>query len=173
MALGQQLKQQRLAHHLSQTQLAAELHLSRQSISKWENGTALPSFANVVAISDLFGLTLDELIKEDHTLMAHLEKSSTITPVTKILFASISIGIIGLISLGQAHISMTTAENWLIPITLIGLIGLICSINWHTFNQALNKWAITWGIIWLSALAIPAIYDVIQGFKAGLTSYNH
>lgn len=173
MDLGQQLRQQRLARHLSQAQLAAELHLSRQSISKWENGTALPSFANVVAISDLFGLTLDELIKGDSNLLTHLEKGPTINPVTKILLTSLVIGIVGIITLAQTHTSMNTAENWLIPITLIGFLGLICSINWHTFNQAFNKWATLWGIVWLSSLAVPDIYDVIQGFLAGMSSYNH
>lgn len=172
MELGKQLRQQRLAHHYSQAQLASKLHLSRQSISKWENGTALPSFANVVAISDLFDLTLDDLIKGDGTLMAHLEKGPTLKPVTKILLTSAVIGIVGVITLGLLHISMSDAENWLVPVILISLIGLVCRVNWHAINQAFNKRATAWGVIWLSALAVPAIADFIRGFVAGMNGYN-
>ncbi|WP_054734879.1 helix-turn-helix domain-containing protein [Secundilactobacillus similis] len=59
MHIGARLKQQRQQRGWSQQELADQLHISRQSISKWEQETALPSFANVVAMSDLFGVSLE------------------------------------------------------------------------------------------------------------------
>ena len=46
---------------LSQEELGAELHVSRQTISKWESAQSYPDFQRLVLLSDYFGLTLDEL----------------------------------------------------------------------------------------------------------------
>jgi len=46
----------------SQEQLAAALHVSRQAISKWERGEAMPDTANLVAMADLYHISLDELL---------------------------------------------------------------------------------------------------------------
>ena len=50
---------------LSQEQLAEKLNVSRQAITKWETGKGIPDIANLIAISDEFDLSLDELIKDD------------------------------------------------------------------------------------------------------------
>ncbi len=46
-------------------QLAERLNVSRQAITKWETNKGIPDIANLIAISDEFGLSLDELIKDD------------------------------------------------------------------------------------------------------------
>ena len=48
---------------LSQEGLANELGLSRQAVSRWERGEALPDTENLIALADLFGVTLDELVR--------------------------------------------------------------------------------------------------------------
>lgn len=62
MDLGQRLKQLRTEKHLSQETVAFELNVSRQAVAKWENNTSKPSTANLMAICDLYGISLDELI---------------------------------------------------------------------------------------------------------------
>ena len=54
----------RKAKGLSQEELGAELNVSRQTISKWESCQSYPDFQRLVLLSDFFGLTLDELIKD-------------------------------------------------------------------------------------------------------------
>ena len=49
---------------LSQEELGAELHVSRQTISKWESAQFYPDFQRLVLLSDYFGLTLDELVRD-------------------------------------------------------------------------------------------------------------
>ena len=49
---------------LSQEELGAELKVSRQTISKWESCQSYPDFQRLVLLSDYFGLTLDELVKD-------------------------------------------------------------------------------------------------------------
>ena len=49
---------------LSQEELGAELNVTRQTISKWESCQSYPDFQRLVLLSDFFGLTLDELVKD-------------------------------------------------------------------------------------------------------------
>ena len=49
---------------LSQEELGAELHVSRQTISKWESAQSYPECQRLVLLSDVFGLTLDELVRD-------------------------------------------------------------------------------------------------------------
>lgn len=62
MALSETIYRLRTEHGLSQGDLAAELDVSRQSISKWETGGSVPELDKLVAMSRLFGVTLDELV---------------------------------------------------------------------------------------------------------------
>lgn len=52
---------------LSQEQLAAQLDVTRQSVSKWESGSAVPELGKLIALSDLFGVTIDYLVKDTVT----------------------------------------------------------------------------------------------------------
>lgn len=65
MSLGEKIREQRKNAGLSQEQLAEKLNVSRQAITKWETDKGIPDVSNLIAISDEFGLSLDELIKGD------------------------------------------------------------------------------------------------------------
>ena len=54
----------RKANKLSQEALAEKLGISRQAVSKWENGTSDPSTANLIALAKLYGVSAEELLKE-------------------------------------------------------------------------------------------------------------
>lgn len=62
MIISNNIKKHREAQHFTQEELANRMHISRQSISKWERGDALPSIENLIALSELLDLSLDELI---------------------------------------------------------------------------------------------------------------
>lgn len=49
---------------MTQADLAEKLNVSRQAVSRWEMGTAMPDIENLIAMSDLFDVTLDELLKD-------------------------------------------------------------------------------------------------------------
>lgn len=65
MTLGEKLKMLRASRGLSQEQLAAELNVSRQAVSKWECGDAAPDLDKLRAICTYFGVTTDYLIWEN------------------------------------------------------------------------------------------------------------
>lgn len=52
----------------SQEELAEQLGVSRQSVSKWESGASVPELERIIQLSDLFGLSADELIRDDAPL---------------------------------------------------------------------------------------------------------
>ena len=62
MELNERLAQLRKEHGLSQNDLADQLKVSRQAVSRWEQGLAMPSSDNLIYLSKLYGITLDELI---------------------------------------------------------------------------------------------------------------
>ena len=62
--LGEILKQHRMHCKMTQEFVAETLGVSRQAVSKWENGTAAPSTTNLMAMAKLFGMEAAELLKE-------------------------------------------------------------------------------------------------------------
>lgn len=64
MKFNEKLLQIRKRLGLSQEELGAELKVSRQTISKWEAGQSYPDFEKLVLLSDYFGMTLDELVRD-------------------------------------------------------------------------------------------------------------
>ena len=65
MTFGEKLSQLRKKRGMSQEELAHELKVSRQAISRWELGEVVPDTANVVAASRLFGVSTDYLLLEE------------------------------------------------------------------------------------------------------------
>lgn len=60
--LGQALKDSRNEAGLSQTDVADAIHVSRQSISKWENNTQMPDISRVRDLCHLYGVSMDDLM---------------------------------------------------------------------------------------------------------------
>ncbi len=65
MEFGKNLVKLRKEKGMSQSELAEELGVSRQAVSRWEGGTSLPSIENLKCISTLYGVSLDDLLREE------------------------------------------------------------------------------------------------------------
>ena len=63
MTLGTNIQQLRKEHNMSQGDLADALDISRQSVSKWETDTATPDLDKLLKLSEIFSVSLDELVK--------------------------------------------------------------------------------------------------------------
>jgi Predicted transcriptional regulators len=166
MKIGDQLQKQRKLHHMSQNELAEKLHLTRQSISKWENGTTLPSFASVIAISEIFGVSLDELIKGDVALMDKLKDDGKIrlTKLETIVITGLVFVAIALAIIYGTGISMDDVSDWMSGFSLIFFILFANSINRNKFNESLNKKAVIFGILLLITIVVPFIMGIFSGF---------
>ena len=65
MTLGERISNLRKAKSLSQEDLASILNISRQAVYKWESDQSIPELDKLVAMSDIFDVSLDELVKGD------------------------------------------------------------------------------------------------------------
>lgn len=61
--IAQRLAELRRERGFSQESLAEQLGLSRQAVSKWERAESAPDMGNLIALADLYGVTLDELLR--------------------------------------------------------------------------------------------------------------
>lgn len=61
-SLGEELKENRLRCKMTQEFVSETLGVSRQAVSKWENGTSDPSTSNLLALAKLFGISAEELL---------------------------------------------------------------------------------------------------------------
>ena len=64
--MGQIIRRLRKERNLTQEELAQQLNVTFQAISRWENGTALPDAQNILQISKLFNVTTDYLLNDDY-----------------------------------------------------------------------------------------------------------
>lgn len=81
MDIGNKLNRARTKANLTQEQVAEALGVSRQTISNWENEKTYPDIKSVVTLSDLYGISLDYLLKDkEETSMSdyldYLEEST-------------------------------------------------------------------------------------------------
>ena len=67
MNLGETIYQYRINKNLSQGDLAEKLDVSRQSVSKWENNSAVPDLDKIIKLCDIFEISIDELVKGKHS----------------------------------------------------------------------------------------------------------
>ncbi len=65
MELKDKLQLLRKQNGYSQERLADRLGIARQTLSKWENGQAVPELGNLISLSNLYGITIDRIVKED------------------------------------------------------------------------------------------------------------
>lgn len=76
MTIGTKLRDARTKCDFTQEKVAEELGVSRQTLSNWENDKTYPDILNLIKLSDLYRLTLDELVKGDLKMMKHLDDST-------------------------------------------------------------------------------------------------
>ena len=74
MEIGNIIKDARKKSSMTQEEAAEKLCISRQTISNWENGKTLPDIVSVIKMSDLYQISLDELLKGDTRMIKKVER---------------------------------------------------------------------------------------------------
>ena len=95
MEFNEKLQYFRKKSNLTQEELAEKLFVSRTAISKWESGRGMPSISSLKAISEVFNVSIDELLSSEEIIeVAEKEKKENIKSFKNIIF-----GIIDLMSI--------------------------------------------------------------------------
>ena len=126
MLIGDKLKEARLKKNMTQEEVAEKIFVSRQSISNWENNKTYPDIGNVIALSDLYDVSLDELLKGSDNFMKHLEESTDLVKSNKKLIGLIILALIIVVAMALFTEFMPERLNMVAIFTLsIILTGLI------------------------------------------------
>ena len=120
MEIGKKLKNARIEAGLTQEKAAEKIDVSRQTISNWENEKSYPDIISVIALSDLYSVSLDELLKGDQKMAEHLEESTNVVKINKKLTGAILLNIILMILL--------IALNMLLPEGTYYLVIVFCVV---------------------------------------------
>lgn len=120
MEIGKKLKNARIEAGLTQEKAAEKIDVSRQTISNWENEKSYPDIISVIALSDLYSISLDELLKGDQKMAEHLEESTNVVKSNKKLTGAILLNIILMILL--------IALNMLLPEGTYYLVIVFCVV---------------------------------------------
>lgn len=132
--LSEKLYKLRKNSGLSQEQLAEQLNVSRQAISKWEQGTAVPESEKLITISNYFGVTVDYLLKEDtddtvNTTAEVMEENPKMMAGIVICIAGIvSMVIWGLLSILRPETSNQLSDSSMITIDGNGIFLILCVV---------------------------------------------
>lgn len=164
MSLGEMIYKLRTEKNLSQGDLAEKLNVSRQSISKWENNSAVPDLDKIIKLSDIFEVSLDELVKGEEKVKEVLSEVKTEVVYEKQTnFPPRKIA--GIILLCMAF--FVTMLFLFAGASLAGLIFaspfLVCGIICFSFKKNVGLWC-SW--------AVYVLFDIYMAFATGISRSN-
>ena len=177
MEFCDKLKELRAEKGISQTKLAADIHISRSAVAKWENGLGLPNDESLKLLSEYFGVSIDELLPDKPTAETIVSKNKTIDQQKKVILG-FSIGCaIGLFILAFIFIEPLRDSLELLGIGIIiavlgifNLRGNIGSIHWYNRRKVSKEDQLPYcRCVGLGTLLIGAAM-IISGFLQALVS---
>lgn len=170
MTLGEKICRLRKARGMSQGDLADRLGVSRQSVSKWETDGSVPDLDKLVAMSRLFGVTLDALVCGEETAEPEEEEppeppQSTGPGRSRQVVGGVllGVGLLGLLLLllWTGLDGLTLGLLFFLPFILCGVLclranrrlGLWCA--WAVYLPQQIYWTMATGITWRLTLSTP------------------
>ena len=137
MNVSEKIRTLRKSKGMSQEELAGQVNISRQAISRWENGTALPDADNIVQLSKLFGVTTDYLLMDSYESD---EDSPKIKENNKILRANLtSLAIILQATFLNICMLPWEDQNTKVYATVIKVFLLLACSIWMASNHRYEK----------------------------------
>ena len=158
MTLGEKISALRNQHEMSQGDLAEKMNVSRQSISKWETDTSVPELEKLIQLSEVFHITLDELVKGDttpeHETSENSEpeyKGAPPQPVQVVIQKSPNtqkiVGII-LLCFGALVLLLLTVLGGVLPGLLFSSPFILCGIVCLVFKRNAGLWC-AWALLFV------------------------
>lgn len=126
MDIGNQIREHRQRLGLSQDELAQKLYVTRVTISHWETGKTLPDVQSMLLLANLFGTTIDELVKGDVGEMREMvEKDERRTKVFAAVLATAEVVVITVLA-----ITAVAGRAYLEPVLrlLLAVLVLVSSL---------------------------------------------
>lgn len=182
MEFAQKMKEYRNRHNWTQQEVADKLNVSRKTISSWENKRSYPDIFMLVQISDLYHVTLDDLIREDHEMINNYKKEhATDVKKDRDFVVSYWINIVGSIyfilsSCGLVRISMLPdGLRWifgaLVALVIVNAFFLLGQTDWQQLSKP-TKLGMNVTVVVLAALLTRIFSFNASSFHSASASYS-
>ena len=146
MEFSEKLKELRSEKGISQAKLAADIHISRSAVAKWENGLGLPNDESLKLLADYFGVTIDELIPNKSNEEILVSKNKTIDQQKKVIIGfaagcAIGLFILGFIFIEPLRESLVQLGLGVIFVLLgiFNMCGNIGTIHWYNRRKVTKE----------------------------------
>ncbi len=161
MEIGQKLKEKRTSAGLSQEALSERIGVSRQTISSWENNRSYPDIGSILKLSDLYGVSLDELLKEDENMRKHVEKTSAFNERLWTYLFVLTIMLIPLAIILEQCLGAVTAARILIFAAMV-IMPFLLNVRHKIFGEdkVINFVLV---VVWI-AIGISGAYFLVFGW---------
>ena len=123
MEIGKKLKEARLNRDLTQEVIAEKLNVSRQTISNWENEKSYPDIISVIELSNLYSISLDDLLKGVDAMMVHLQEITNVVKSNQKLLRAIILNIIVVILLVTLGMLLPSKSYYLVMIFCLAIVS--------------------------------------------------
>lgn len=125
MKFGDQLRSERNKRELTQEAVATELFVSRQTISSWETGRSYPDIDSLIALSNLYDISLDRLLKEDNGMVEDIRRKAAMKESQLLLGASsvVNLLLLGLVLLKANGVSGFDIGDYSIILLVLIMFG--------------------------------------------------
>lgn len=121
MEIGKKLKDARMRSGFTQESVAEKINVSRQTISNWENEKSYPDIISVIELSNLYSISLDELLKGDEKMMEHLEESTNVVKSTRKLIGAILLNLITVVLLVTLSMFLPDRSYYLLVVFCLAI----------------------------------------------------
>lgn len=123
MEIGKKLKDARMKSGFTQETVAEKINVSRQTISNWENEKSYPDIISVIALSDLYSISLDDLLKGDREMMEHLEECTNVVKSTQKLIDAIILNAVTVILLIALSMLLPDKSYYLLVVFCLAIMS--------------------------------------------------
>lgn len=158
MTIGEKILNMRKARGWSQEDLAEQVGVSRQAVSRWESGTAKPDADKIIAICDLFGVSADYLLRdmaaggqtaaEEAVQGVKTQRPRTAWALTA--FGGITLFILGILASVNRKYVMPVHEA-----SSDGMVSVVRPGYYTGFGDYIESMGLEW-LAWLAAISLIA-----------------
>ena len=174
MEFAEKIKQYRAHNDWTQQEVATKLGVSRKTISSWENGRSYPDIFMLVQLNDLYQVSLDDLLREDHEMInnykqehASLAKQDRIFTISYLCNVVISLYFLWRALFGTGMINQLPPLGRFLAGAVVGLLSvnvyfLLSKADWKKQNRVTQVGALLTFIV-VTALLIKLDFTSYSG----------
>ncbi|HHP1027398.1 TPA: helix-turn-helix domain-containing protein [Bacillus anthracis] len=172
--LSNKLKSARLAKELTQSEVAKKLYVTRQTVSRWEQGKTLPNIYVIQELSDLYGISLDELVVNTALENKEVKSMKNVNPFAllgAILFNMFLFSLIVIFFGGFLLLSLFVSLTMIFSSLILGIFVLAGVQDFNVIQLVMTVFFFGIGVLSIPLLKKVSV-TLFEFFKQYL-KFNH